>query len=82
MTLPPLPNVFYDYFGLDLFTADQMRDYATAAVQEAVAKEREACAKVCESQQVHGVHDDYRSRAADNACIKCADAIRARKENP
>jgi hypothetical protein len=54
MTHPPLPRregrtgIYRDRWWHEhpLYTADQMRDYATAAV----LAEREACAKLCEQQ--------------------------------
>ena len=53
--------------GMPLFDADQMRAYALAAV----AMEREACAKVCES--LFDSEDD-----SCNEAEQCAAAIRAR----
>ena len=57
MTLPPLPTghtigcgVFN---GQKLFTDDQMRAYGEVCA----AAEREACAKVCETEDPHGAYD-------------------------
>jgi len=62
-----------------LYTADQMRDYARAALQsstyvrDAVLAEREACAKVCERIDLEYEGDDVQA-------TWCAAAIRARSE--
>jgi hypothetical protein len=64
MTLPPLPNP--DEFTDDgrIYSADQMHEYATAAVMA----EREACATLCD------LTPPYPFRAS----IEAAHAIRAR----
>jgi len=87
MTLPPLPlSLFHerttayppshivggrDYEPMKLYTADQMRDYATAAVQA----EREACAKMCVDYAMR-TPSKLEQIASDN----CAAAIRARTD--
>jgi len=67
------------------YTADQMRDYATAAV----LAEREACAKVCEDFAYKWMQlaascggDDAHEVVRSNMADEIADAIRARKELP
>ena len=72
---PPLPEPYteqvVEYSGIavnrvdrfPLYTADQMREYAAAAV----AREREACAALC---------DDHAS--IEGIAQRCAAAIRAR----
>ena len=85
MTLQPLPEPTMQetdpyHHPLDpnacvlaWYDADQMRAYAA----DAVAAEREACAKVCES--INGTSlamDQGRAECAEN----CAGAIRARSE--
>ena len=47
-------------------------------IAEAVAAEREACAKVCEKEAVRIVIDSPEERAYNNAVSDCAAAIRAR----
>ena len=75
--LPPLPpheGTMTLTYGMTnkvkvpMFTADQMRAYAA----QAVAAEREACAKVCEHQMT-GINP-----VGDIAREDCAEAIRAR----
>ena len=77
MTLPPLPKaigwagqLFQDGPKCEVYTADQMRAYAEAAVKA----EREACAKLCEARYMgDNNREDMEARA-------CAAAIRARGE--
>ena len=89
MTLPPLPPFaaqwtprwIYDVGG---FTAEQMREYAHAAV----LAEREACAVLCDTRGADHRHDykhggpdiGYRpiSDHSSDEAGSCADAIRAR----
>jgi len=54
----------------------------TAFTKLVAAKEREACAKVCESEWGKGYRDDGSDAwlAHDNAVYACAAAIRARGE--
>ena len=70
--LPPLPHpVTHILLGddsEDVFTADQMRDFARAAVLQ----EREECARLCEDRDSG---QDTRMDGEDQAC---AAAIRAR----
>lgn len=47
-------------------------------IAEAVAAEREACAKVCDKEAVRIVIDSPEERAYNNAVSDCAAAIRAR----
>jgi hypothetical protein len=61
--LPPLP---YPQMPGNDYTAEDMRKYA----QSAVLAEREACAKVCESEGFR----------VDASWASCAAAIRARVE--
>jgi hypothetical protein len=42
------------------------------------AKEREACAKVCEELPAPDIYSDTDKSMWDVTCIDCADAIRAR----
>lgn len=65
-SLPPLPDP-YGVLGIPVFTADQMREYAAAAV----AAEREACARVCDEK----AEASYYTYGA----LRCAAAIRSRK---
>ena len=84
MTLPPLPPPFMELYAewsphVVKAWEDQMRDYATAAVQDAVAEERtqawhpdaiaqlvqqaiaderEACAKVLDDESEKGGHEE------------------------
>ena len=68
--LPPLPTG-WSFAGLDhkLYTADQMRAYARAAVE----REREACALIAQTPAA-GEQDDITMSAKD----RIAAAIRAR----
>lgn len=75
MEFPKLPEkdiISYDYAGIPIYayTADQMQDYA----RQAVMMEREACAKLCDSDW-NGDSDTY---DYSEACNDCASAIRAR----
>jgi len=56
----------------------------TLMCKKMVAIEREACAKVCESEWGKGYRDDGSDAwlAHDNAVYACAAAIRARGEQP
>ena len=78
MTLPPLPEARpYGYIAKTeyLFTADQLREYATAAVME----ERAACASACEN--VLRIRPYISPAVAwHGAATRCAEAIRARGE--
>jgi hypothetical protein len=57
-------------------------EFITAFYKLVAAKEREACAKVCESEWGKGYRDDGSDAwlAHDNAVYACASAIRARGE--
>lgn len=55
-------------------------DALRVMIAEAVAAEREACAKVCEKEAVRIVIDSPEERAYNNAVSDCAAAIRARGE--
>ena len=74
--LPPLPAPYYPQWShsneMAAYTADQMREYAAAAV----AAERERCAKVCESM-CRPVHDAEMMSDFQFAAMSCAKAIRA-----
>lgn len=84
-TLPPLPEAWVEcdakvreeWAHQVLFTADQMRDYARAAI----AAEREACVQVCLAElagaHITGHMEDF---AYNTAVEECAAAIRARGE--
>ena len=69
-----------DTHGEELY-AMGMDDIAET-IKLASAKEREACAKVCESEWGKGYRDDGSDAwlAHDNAVYACAAAIRARGE--
>jgi len=56
--------------------------FANLVAAKATAKEREACAKVCESEWGKGYRDDNNEAwlTHDNAVHACAAAIRARGE--
>lgn len=85
MTLPPLPETEYEqvieYSGIavnrvdrfPLYTADQMRAYAQAAV----LVEREACADICEDTSQE--YEQYTGQELP-LNMSCAAAIRARGE--
>jgi len=79
MTLPPLPegDKARDFLGgYIVYDADQMRDYATAAV----LAEREACAKVCDSVDLGQLreHPNWLVYTA-SLCCGLATVIRSRK---
>ena len=62
---------------------DELRDKMDKLIAEAVAAEREACAKVCEEieMQGHALWDrtaDPEAQGRSIAASDCADAIRAR----
>ena len=65
--MPPYLNASYE--GDDLYTGDQVREL----MKLVAAKEREACAKVC---------DELSDKHTWEGCYanECADAIRARGE--
>ena len=69
-----------DTHGEELY-AMGMDDIAET-IKLVAAKEREACAKVCESEWGKGYRDDGSDAwlAHDNAVYACAEAIRARGE--
>ncbi len=87
--LPPLPHPYHAAIADQrpaLFTQDQLDAYAQKAVDEAVAAENEACAKLCEAVAManwinfkSGSGASY-SEGASDASDECAQAIRARKE--
>ena len=60
----------------------EITQYVEAFAKLVAAKEREACAKVCESEWGKGYRDDGSDAwlAHDNAVYACASAIRARGE--
>jgi len=65
--------------GCDWWMTDSMLERFAALVR---ADEREACAKVCESQAGPELDfPDERSNAQDAMAFECAAAIRARGEN-
>ena len=66
--LPPLSLL--DDEGTRGFSVADMLNYARAYAAQEVAREREACAKVCESNvlELHGLHSNF----------LCAHYIRAR----
>jgi hypothetical protein len=87
--LPELPSPpHYSAFPLDswepsedLWDADQMRAYATAAVLQ----ERERCAKICEARAAE--HEENGEDEGDDRFLvyakherRCAAVIRAQKE--
>ena len=55
-------------------------DYAKKLIELAAAKEREACAKVCETarEAIWEYHEEHLKAAACNVCTNIAQAIRAR----
>jgi hypothetical protein len=61
-------------FATDLWDMMQM------AIDEAVAAEREACAKVCDELIAPDVYSDTDISMWDVTCMDCAAAIRARGE--
>jgi hypothetical protein len=73
-----------DYFAVNkqrVYTADQMRAYATAAVLQ----ERERCAKICEARAAE--HEENGEDEGDDRFLvyakherRCAAVIRAQKE--
>ena len=73
--MPPYLNASYE--GDDLYTGDQVREL----MKLVAAKEREACAKVCET---HGVYPELNVWNGGPDWYKhgkdCATAIRARGE--
>lgn len=81
--LPPLPEPAdfvgstgqtYDLTSQDVYTAEQMREYAEAAVKA----ERAACAALCEAGV--SADQDWDTSAWNQACQNRAAAIRARGE--
>ena len=62
--------------------ASDLWDLVQVSIDAAVLAEREACAKVCESEWGKGYRDDGSDAwlAHDNAVYACAAAIRARGE--
>ena len=78
MTLPPLPEWSkMDDLGklVPSEIRGELRAYATAAVQAAVAEERESCAKLCALESV-----TLSTRDQTRGALHCAAAIRARTE--
>lgn len=77
MTLPPLPDADYSRNGefalwmIPCYTADQMREYAQAAV----LAERAECALVCDVMAQH-----YYGEEGGVVADRCAFDIRARVE--
>ena len=59
-------------FATDLWGMMQM------AIDEAVAAEREACAKVCHELIAPDIYRDTEVSMWDVTCMECAAAIRAR----
>lgn len=64
------------YIGL--FLSAHYVEFLQSFYAEAVAAEREACAKVCDKEAVRIVIDSPEERAYNNAVSDCAAAIRAR----
>ena len=61
--------------------AKRMQDEGMVTVghmREQVAKEREACAMVCEQLPAPDIYDNSDKSMWDVTCIDCAEAIRAR----
>jgi len=57
-----------------------MPDFLEAFVNLVAAKEREACAKVCDELPAPNVYSDSDKGMWDIASLACGDAIRARGE--
>ena len=79
--LGPLPGTSWVNVPHFTYTADQMRSYASAEV----AKERERCAKICESIE-NSYWKDYKAgrysthtEGMSDGAGECAAAIRAQK---
>ena len=54
-------------------------DYAKKLIESAAAKEREACAKVCDEYAItHGMKGDDNNKAQGWMMMQCGAAIRAR----
>jgi len=75
--LPPLPRPPIHLSGWTNELCEWAKDYACLAVEQAVAAEREACAKVCE-MTYEGAFDGV--RFCFETPEECAAAIRARGE--
>ena len=81
--LPEPPECYVTSGGRDLWSLEQLQAYAARAVAEAVAREREACAVLCED-----ISDEYQRREgrrfpelktdAEYGAGECARAIRNR----
>jgi hypothetical protein len=68
----PLPASQWQH---DMWTANQLRTYAAAQVAEAVAAERERCARLAETAQFTG--NTFPRTQLEQLRIDIADAIRA-----
>jgi hypothetical protein len=63
------------------FVNNFARSYAEQAVKQAVAAEREACAKLCDEQADAHSDREFRNTQAAVGCDGCAAAIRARSSS-
>lgn len=74
----PSANVPSLAFGRVETGIELLESFAKKVAEKAVAKEREACAKVCED----GVQNatDWDSSYWDQACKYCASAIKAKEQ--
>ncbi len=57
---------------------DRLVSHVAQAICEAVAEEREACARACERENPNHGRDWTEQDGYDQGCIACADAVRAR----
>jgi len=67
--------------GFTSYTKDPtgtVLEYYTRLINLATAKEREACAKVCDKLPAPDIYSDTDKSMWGVTCIDCADAIRAR----
>ncbi len=58
-----------------------LEHFATLVAAASEAKEREACAKVCEELPAPDIYSDTDKSMWDVACMDCATAIRERSAN-
>jgi hypothetical protein len=64
--------------GWTTWVGTQSTEFLERFAHLVAAKEREACAKVCEELPAPNIYSDTDKAMWDVTCIDCADAIRAR----
>ena len=69
-----------DYNDKRLLHSVELEAFAKLVEERTAAKEREACAKVCEELPAPDIYNDTDQSMWDVTCMDCSTAIRARAQ--